>query len=301
VVALAAREGSLFALHFNERMRRATLTRILRDGSSRTKVAHHDGPSEPKSFSLTQDAAYFTRQTNVFRANLSTGETQEVLHSFSEAIAIAGEFVYGIACGKGAASDTLVRASWRGGEREPLADLPHVPVNRRASGSGACDYHYLAVAGDVVFISDWAGRRILSVLLPEKTMHVVAQSGSYPMRITLEPNSIVYQAEGGLYRVERGGGNAVRLAELAQTPFTTYTFYGHEFWINQSEAYTDTVWIYRLADANGTPRKVIPFKAYEGCPYPCDITDGIAVDDECLYVAHREEHTDSLFAWQKDR
>lgn len=115
----------------------------------------------------------------------------------------------------------------------------------------------------------------------------------------LEPEAIVYQAEGGLYRAPRQGGEATRLADLANTPFTTYTYDGSEFFINQSIAYTDEVWIYRLAQAGGTPHKVIQFKGYKDCPYPCDITDGIEVDDECLYVAHREEHSDTLFAWPK--
>jgi hypothetical protein len=186
------------------------------------------------------------------------------------------------------------------GSRESFAELPHVPVNKRASGSDTCDYHFLAVDGNTVFISDWAGRRILSASLRDKSMSVVTHAGSYPMRITLEPETIVYQAEGGLYRVPRAGGESTRLADLANTPFANYTYDGLEYWINQSVAYTDEVWIYRLAQVGAPPHKVLQFKGYKNCSYPCEITDGIAVDDECLYVAHCEEHSDTLFAWPKN-
>jgi hypothetical protein len=193
-----------------------------------------------------------------------------------------------------------VRVSLVNGEREPIADLPRVPRKKRASGGPACDYHYLAAAAESVFISDWAGRRILSISMADKTVHETAFAGSYPMRITLEPETIVYQAEGGLYRVPRAGGKPEQLAELANTPFASYVADEKEFWINQSEAYTEAVWIYRLTRVAGKPRKVLKFEGYKDCADPCDITDGIAVDDECIYVAHREEHTVNLFAWPKD-
>ena len=301
VMGMEAHEGNLFLLHFEEDLRRASLTRIARDGSSRQKISHHDGPSEPKSFMMTSDAAYFTRKTHVIRMSLSSGEAKEVIHGFAEAITVAGDFVYGVSCGsKGAIADTLVRVSLVTGSRESFAELPHVPTNKRASSSDACDYHFLAVDGDTVFISDWAGRRILSASLRDKSMSVVTHAGSYPMRITLEPETIVYQAEGGLYRVPRAGGESTRLADLANTPFTNYAYDGLEYWINQSVAYTDEVWIYRLGQAAANPHKVLKFKGYKDCSYPCEITDGIAVDDECLYVAHCEEHSDTLFAWPKN-
>jgi hypothetical protein len=246
-----------------------------------------------------KDAAYFTRKTDVFRVELASGTVKEVVPGFTEAIAVFGDDVYGVSCGAGAGPDHLIRVSLANGARDSIAELPRVAVSRRASGSPPCDYHYLAVEADTVFISDWAGRRILSVSLADKSMHEVVRSGSYPMRITLEPETIVYQAAGGLFRVPRQGGQAEQLAELANTPYTTYVSDEQEFWINQSIAYTEDVWIYRLARTAGKPKKVLQFKGYKDCSYPCDITDGIAIDDECLYVAHRQEHSVLLYAWPK--
>jgi hypothetical protein len=246
---------------------------------------------------MTPDSAYFTRKANVIRMRLESGEAQEVIHDFSESITVAGDYVYGVSCNSKGAADTLVRVSLVTNEREQIAELPHVPVNKRASASPPCDYHYITISDQTAFISDWAGRRILSVSLNSKTMQEVAFAGSYPMQIVAEPSNIVFQAEGGLYRAPRQGGKAERLVELAQAPFTTYVADDKEFWIDQSEAYTDAVWIYRLARSGGKPKKLLKFEGYKGCSDPCDITNGIAVDDECVYVAHREEHTVSLFAW----
>ena len=300
VIDLQAQDASLFVLGFEDGLRRATLMKISRDGSSRVKVAHHDGPSEPKSLIMTNDAAYFTRKTHVIRIGLATGDTKEVIHGFTEAIAVSGAFVYGVSCGPSSTADTLVRVSLTTGNREAIAELPHVPVNRRASGSPVCDYHFLSVDNNTVFISDWAGRRIVSVSMLEKLMREVARTDSYPTKIILEPDTIVYQAKDGLHRIARTGGRSEQLAELANTPDATYVDDGREFWINQDEAYTDATWVYRLAHAAGKPRKVLQFKGYKDCTYPCAILDGIAVDDECLYVAHREEATVSLFAWPKN-
>jgi hypothetical protein len=301
VVDLLARDASLYVLSFDDRPRRATLTRFRRDGAPPVKLAHHDGVAEPKSFLMTKDAAYFTRKTDVFRVELASGEVKQVVHGLADAIAVFGDDVYGVSCGAGAAgADQLIRASLVNGARESIAELPRVAVNKRASGSPPCDYHYLAVEANTVFISDWAGRRILSVSMADKVMHEVVRSGSYPMRITLEPETIVYQSEGGLYRVPRHGGQAEQLAELANTPFTTYVSDEREFWINQSIAYTENVWIYRLARTAGKPKKVLQFKGYKDCSFPCEITEGIAIDDECVYIAHREEHSVSLFAWPKN-
>jgi len=300
VIDLQARDGSLFVLGFEDGLRRATLMKISRDGSSRVKVAHHDGPSVPKSFVMTDDAAYFTRQAHVIRIGLATGDAKEVIHGFTESITVSGAFVYGVSCGPSSTADTLVRVSLTTGNREAIAELTHVPVNRRASGSPPCDYHFLSVDNNTVFISDWAGRRIVSVSTLEKVMREVARTDSYPTRILLEPDTIVYQARDGLHRVARTGGKPELLAELANTPDATYVDDGHEFWINQDEGYSDTTWVYRLAHTGGKPHKVLQFKGYKDCSYPCQILDGVAVDDECLYVAHREATTDSLFAWPKN-
>gem|GEM_PF-3383631 len=300
VIDLAARDESVYVLAFEDALRRASLVRISRDGTRRVVIARHEGPSVPKSFLLTSDAAYFTRQANVIRMRLATGEVTEVIHDFVEAIAVAGEYVYGVSCKPNAPADSLVRVSLVSGEREVVTELPRVPAGKRASSSPPCDYHYVAVDEQGVFLSDWAGRRIVSASPKDKSLREVAFAGSYPMRITLEPGTIVFQAEGGLYRAPRQGGKAERLAQLANTPFTTYVADETDFWINQSEAYTDAVWIHRLARTAGKPRKVLRFEGYQDCPYPCAITDGIAVDDECLYVAHREEHSVSLFAWPKE-
>jgi hypothetical protein len=300
VMDLLARDENIYVLGFQQDLRRASLLTIGRGGTRPVVVAHHDGPSEPKSFLMTRDSAYFTRKANVIRMRLDSGDAQEVIHDFSESIAVAGDYVYGVSCNSKSTADTLVRVSLVTNEREPIAELPHVPVKKRASASPPCDYHYISIDDQTAFISDWAGRRIVSVSLNSKTMQEVAFAGSYPMRIVVEPNNIVFQAEGGLYRAPREGGTAERLAELAQAPFATYVADDKEFWINQSEAYADAVWIYRLARSGGKPKKLLKFEPYKGCDSPCDITSGIAVDDECIYVAHREEQSGSLFAWPKD-
>jgi len=300
VIDLQARDGSLFVLAFEQGLRRATLMKLSRDGSFRVKVAHHDGPSEPKSFIMTNDAAYFTRKAHVIRIDLATGDAKEVIHDFTESITVSGAFVYGVSCGPNSTADTLVRVSLTTGDREAIAELPHVPVNKRASGSPPCDYHFLSVDNSTIFISDWAGRRIVSVSMLEKAMREVARTDSYPTRIILEPDTLVYQARDGLHRVSRTGGTVEPLAELANTPDATYVDDGREFWINQEEAYTESTWVYRLAHAGGKPHRVLQFKGYKDCSYPCQILAGVAVDDECLYIAHREATTDSLFAWPKN-
>jgi hypothetical protein len=76
---------------------------------------------------------------------------------------------------------------------------------------------------------------------------------------------------------------------------------GHDYWIDQAEAYSIEERIYRLPRGGGPPREVQRFKALDPNEAPADTgVDGIAVDDECVYIARHQSGYSAILAAAKD-
>jgi len=301
VLELAASDSAVYVLSSQAQLRRVTLTRVPRDGSPSSIVARHLGPSEPKSLKIARDAAYFTRSRNIFRVNLADGEIKEIAPSLAEVITVFGEYIFAVRCEKKAPVDYLVRVSTKGGTPESIAELPRVPADQRASGSPACEIGYLAADAHSVFISDWAGRRVLAVSLQDRSARVLSHAKSFPSRIELETDTIVFQAQTGLFRVPRVGGGEVRLSEFANAPFARYVSDTNDFWIDQVEPYAPNEHLYRMPRPGGKAKSLEVFPPTDPqALYPITFIDGLALDDECVYVARHYETFATILARQKN-
>ena len=73
-------------------------------------------------------------------------------------------------------------------------------------------------------------------------------------------------------------------------------FDADDFWIDQVAPYTWEEVIYRLPRAGGKAERVERFKVSDGGDSPDDTVDGIAVDDECLYIARHQKSKGSIQA-----
>jgi hypothetical protein len=295
-----ARYASVYVFSFYPELARSTLLRIPRDGTAVQVIGRYTGLGEPKGFVLTSDAGYFTLKRNVIRMELQGGEPRIVAKEFSTKIAAFGEFIYGVRCAKKGHTDHLVRVSNRGGEPEELAAIERVPP-RSAGGRADCDYDYLAVDSSSVFISDWGGQRLLVISQRDMSVRELVTRKAWPMKIVLEPEHVVYQATGGLFRVARAGGDPVKLTEAGGSPFPRFDVDANDFWVDHVTPYTWHEAIYRVPRNGGEAKRVELFPVSDGPDNRDDTVDGIAVDDECLYLARHQKGIGSIQAKTKHR
>ncbi len=296
-LAMAAREGVVFVLTYQQPMARVMLLSVPRSGEPTRKLSTFQGPGEPRGFAFTNEAAYLTENKALIRLGLD-GSSARLAKDFAEGVAGDGRHVYGVGCGPKGGPDHLQRIEVTGGEPEQLAEIQRAGVS---SDGPACDYRYVALGDSAVYVSDWAGRRILTVDRESHAVKVLAEKKAFPQRIQLAPGELTFQAAGGLYRVELPSGAPQRIAELANTPFARFVADARDYWIDQAEAYALDEKIYRLARSGGKPREVQRFKALDPNEAPADTgVDGIAVDDECLYIARHQPGYSAILAAAKD-
>jgi hypothetical protein len=296
-LAMAAREGVVFVLTYQQPMARVTLLSVPRSGEPARQLSTFQGPGEPRGFAFTNEAAYLTENKALIRLGLD-GSSARLANDFGEGVAGDGSYVYGVGCGPKGGPDRLQRIKVTGGDPEHLAEIQRAKVS---SDGPACDYRYVALGDATVYVSDWAGRRILAFDRDSRAVKVLAEKKAFPQRIELAPGELAFQAAGGLYRVELPNGAPQRLAELANAPFARFVADARDYWIDQAEAYAIEEKIYRLARSGGKPREIQRFKALDPNEAPADTgVDGIAVDDQCLYIARHQPGYSVILAVAKD-
>jgi hypothetical protein len=297
-LAMVARAGAVFELTHQRADARVVLLRAPRSGEPMQKLATFQAPGEPRGFAFTSDAAYFTQNKRLVRLGLD-GTSAALAKDFAEGIAADADFVYGVSCGPKQGPDRLQRVRVTGGEPEQLAEIQRSPG---MNGDGpACDYKFVALAAGTVYVSDWGGRRLLAVERQGGAVTTLAEKKAFPQRIELGAGELTFQASQGLYRLALPAGNPERITELASAPFARFVADASDYWVDQAEPYALEEKIYRLPRSGGAPREVRRFKALDQNETPADTgVDGIAVDDECLYIARRERSYTALLAMPKD-
>ncbi|MBN1611765.1 MAG: hypothetical protein JW940_34345 [Polyangiaceae bacterium] len=308
---LRTRGDHLFLLISSQPNARFTLLRIMRDGSTKTALGHLPGVGSPDGLWLTPDGAYTTFKRDLWRFPLAGGDAVLLAQGFSRSIAIEDGHVYGIQCGKAdkkeaktGKTDALVRAAM-GGDR--LAVL--AKITRR---SKECDYRGLAVDGTDAVLTDWPGRRLLSVSLSDGTVRVAATGHAFPRDVVMGPQDIDFATSKGLYRIAKAAvraapisdigaapamdladesnglyrpakraSPATRLSGVGATPFMDLAGDQTHYWIFQGEPYEPTESIWRLPRSGGKATKVWTF-ANRGAEQGTGI-DAIAVDEQCVY------------------
>jgi hypothetical protein len=263
----------LFLLISSPPNARFTLLRIRRDGSAKTALGHLPGIGSPDGLWLTPDGAYTSFKRDLWRFPLAGGDAVLLAKGFSRSIAIQDGHVYGIQCGKADKTDALVRAGMDGDRLEVLAKITRT--------SKDCDYRALALDGAHAVVTDWPGRRLLSVSLSDGTVREAATGHAFPRDVVAGAQGIDFATSKGLYRIAQEGTPAARLSDIGATPFMDLAADATQYWVFQGEPYEPTESIWRLPRSGGKATKVWTF-ANRGAEEGTGI-DAIAVDEQCVY------------------
>ena len=287
---LASAGGLVFAVA--KQGARASVVQFSRDGAKPTELAHVMVSRSPESLCVDERAAYFTVGSTLYAAPLGGGEIQELAAAFSRPIALGSRSVYGVRCAPERKVDELVQLPREGGDLRVVGSWP------RASGK-TCDYHYVAVDGSHAFISDWTARRITAVSLTDGTLTELAVKRPFPQRIAVEATSVAFQSAGGIFRVKKQGAEVVQVSDYGSTPFESMTWDDSGFYVLHTLAYAPSDTLVRIPLAGGKPEQL------EGFPV-ADVTMGggrvdVAVDDECVYIAHNGADYVEVLARPKPR
>jgi hypothetical protein len=297
VVELFPERDSVFAVTYHQELARVTLLRVRRDGSSSDVIGRHTALGEPKSPVLTADAAYFLRNQSLYRMSRSDGATVALAKGFVGSIAVQGSYVYGFECDAKKPPDHLQRVSTQGGAVERLAELPRAKDPDRDASGAICDYHSALADGAAVYAANWNSRQVLRIAISDGTVLALATKKPFPSELAFDGDDILFQAAGGLYRVNKAQADATRVSELGSAPFTLVAHAGPVTYIHQSEPYMPEEWTYELVRATGKQKKLELYRAIDATETPPDTgVRGLAVDDECLYTARQLKSGLALYA-----
>ena len=297
LVDLATEDGSVFAFGFHRNLARFSATRYHRDGTTPAVVGRHTGPGEPKSPQLATDAVYFLRNRNLFRMPRSGEATTELAHKFSNAIAVQGGFVYGVSCEPKRPVDHLIRISTTGGDVETLVDFDRSASKETDQGTTGCDYRSLIVEDGTAYVAHWNGRRLLRISIGSKMVLDLAPKKEFVDHLRLLGDHLLFQAGGGVYRVSKTTPDANRVTELGKSPFSFYAPTTGALFIHDGMPYMPEEWTYEVSWSTGKAKKIERFKALKPDETPPDVgIRGLAVDDECLYIARQVDKYTTIYA-----
>ncbi|MBN1610536.1 MAG: hypothetical protein JW940_28155 [Polyangiaceae bacterium] len=297
LVDLVTEADSVVAFSFHRGLARASVTRFRRDGAAPVVIGRHTGLGEPKSPQLAADAAYFVRNRNLYRMPRSGDATTQLAPRFSNTIAVQGGFVYGVSCEPKRPIDHLIRIGTQGGAVETLVDFDRSASPATDQGTSACDYRALIVDDGAAYVAHWNGRRLLRISLGDRTILDLAPKKEFADHLHLLGADVVFQAGGGVYRVSKTTPNPKRITELGKSPFSYYAPTAEALYIHDAVPYAPEEWTYELPWSTGTAKKIEYFKALKPDETPPDVgIRGLAVDDECLYVARQLEKYTALYA-----
>ncbi len=277
IADLRAWGDRIYALAYSQPAARGTLAYFARDGSEKGEVGNHQGLGEPRSFGLTHDWAYFTQKRGVFRFPLAGGNAERVQDGFADQATVLGDQLFGMRCAVEGKVDQLVRAPASGGAEKVVAAV--------APKSSRCRYGDIAVDGTHAFVTDFEGRRLLSIPLSGGDVTELSSGNAFAAAVFLVGQDVVYSAQGGLYRVARTGGPEAKLTEWGNSPWGIVAYDGADFWMFQGMPYEMKEHIYTLPQTGTEAQSAWTFSV-------TDTTAGsgvraFTVDDQCYYHARK--------------
>lgn len=290
--ALALRAGSVYLVTFSVPAATATLKRIGRDGEGARVVGHSKGPGRVVGNLVVDDeAAYFVHGKSLVKIPLAGGPSTTLRQGVIRPIALAEDSLWFVHCNSTEAQDQLMSLPRAGGEPSARASWP-----RRPGGKG-CQYGDLVITPDDFFFDDWTTRRVLAVSRKDGALRELATKMPFPGRIAMEPTDLVFQANGGLFRVPKSGGAAKHISDWGATPFHYFAWDGAEFFVFNGEAYGMRHTLLQIPLIGGRGKEIEWFQVK-------DVVMGsgvgdIAVDDSCVYLAKSAEGYSEVLARPK--
>jgi hypothetical protein len=273
----------LFGYHRD--LARVTLSSVPRDGAAGTVIARHTERGEPKAPAFTSEAVYYTRNKTLYRMDRSDGNVEALAKAFSYAVGVKNGFVYGVGC-DGQDADRLVRVGVRGGEVEAVVDIPRGNAAVQDGSTFRCDYRSILADDDAIYLSHWNSRRLLRVELSSHKLSVLTTKQAFVDHLHVQDGQLVFQSSKGLHRASTTRPEVVRFGEIGQGPFT-FLAYGREgVYVHQGVPYGLEESTYFVPWTTAPTEKLESWRALDPHQVPPDTgIRGLAVDDECLYVA----------------
>ena len=280
--ALAARAGSVYLVAFSVPAATATLKRFGRDGEGARVVGHSKGPGRVgPNLVLDDDAAYFVHGKSLVKIPLAGGPSTTLREGVIRPITLAEESLWFVQCNSKEKKDELMSLPRAGGEATSRASWP-----RTTPGKG-CQYGDLAITPEDFYMDDWTSRRVLAVSRRDGALRELASKMPFVGRIAVEPADLVFQAQGGLFRVPKAGGEAKNISDWGATPFHFFAWDGAEFFVFNGEAYGMRHSLVQIPLSGGRGKEFEFFQVN-------DVVMGsgvgdLAVDDSCVYLAKSAE------------
>lgn len=283
---------NLYYLAWKEGPAKAVLSRVPRSGEPAVELATQEGLGRPESFTIDAAYAYYTRRGALYRAPVDgSGAIVKLAADFSTPIALDGDAVVGVRCDPKAKTDELVRIPRAGG------DVVSVAHWERKQTGASCEYKSLAVDAGEAFVGDWTTRRLLAVPLTGGAVRELATGQAFLGRILPERANLVFQASNGLFRVPRAGGAPTQLTEVASMPFGELAWDETRFFVFQARPYERQNFTLSLPREGGATTVLETFVAEDVTMGPGIL--GLAVDDECIYLARGPRDVVTILARRK--
>lgn len=269
---ITARNGKVYVLSYEGA--KASLVAMPRDGGKATVVGSAMLAQSPLELHVDDRAAYFLSGKKLYSIALGgDGKAVEREKDLAPALAVHGESVYAMRCGK---PDALLKLPREGGEAKALAEFPRKPGTK-------CDYQSIAVDDKTAFVGDWSSRRIFSVDLASGALGTVVEKQAFLGDIAVGKEQLEFQASTGILRVPRAGGAPTSITNYGSTPFESIVWDERDFYILHTEAYAVRDTLVRIPRAGGKLEELEFWKV-------SDVTTGggragIALDEQCVYVA----------------
>jgi sugar lactone lactonase YvrE len=204
---------------------------------------------------------------------LEGGPVETIHGDFARVATVDGAIAYGIRCKTARMEDQLFSVSEAGGESKPLAT-----IERRTK---TCKYGDLAVDGNTIFATDWEGRRLLAIDLPEGKVKVLATGHPFASRLFVHAEHVDFATSNGLRRVSRAGGAARKLGRVGESMFDLVAFDGSDYWIFDGGRF-EREYIWRLRGDGGEPERVYTFR--DDDPLGSGAM-GMSADEQCFYYS----------------
>lgn len=269
---MTAKNGKVYVFAYEGA--KASLVAMPRDGAKATVVGSAMLANGPMLLTVDERGAYFLSGKKLYSMAFGgDGKAVEYEKDLAPALAVEGDSVYAMRCGK---PDALLKIPRGGGEAKALAEFP------RKTGT-KCDYQSIAVDEKTAFVGDWSSRRIYSVDLTSGALGTVVEKQAFLGDIVVGKEQLEFQASTGILRVPRSGGTATSVTNYGAMPFESIVWDDRDFYVLHTEAYAVRDTLVRIPRAGGKLEELEFWKV-------SDVTlgggrAGIAMDEQCIYIA----------------
>lgn len=257
---------------------RATLLAMPRDGSAVKKLGRVTTAEPPRALVVQGTSAFFTLPKRLMQLPLEGGEVRELASEIGRPLASSQGKLYALRCSAKEDADELVRINAAGGALASVARIPRTNKNAK------CEYRALAVTGAAAYVSDWTGRRILKLALNDGAMTVLAEKQPFPGRIMPSATAVVFQAAAGIRRVDENSGEVGTLSREGAMPFESLAWDERHLYVLSTPAYAERDSLFRLPHDGGKREDLGSFPGTD--MVTGDKRVDVAVDDQCVYIAH---------------